>query len=163
MTFKELIMRRAWLTTIGVALAGVLACGDETGPGDSLWLSLEATTIDLPNGEEEVLPAVELNVTGLGRDGLQLPLCPNTIHGGWPVYAMERKVGTEWELVHISTQGECDYANVEATQPLWMASGEPDLRLWPPYEAGTYRYWLYVETAAGERKAIYSPELTAVE
>lgn len=156
-------MRRVMMATIFLALSGILACGEEAGPGEALSLTLGTTTVDLPDGEEEVLPLVELDVTGSGRNGVLLPLCPNTIHGGWPVYAMERKVGTEWDLVHISTQGECDYANVTAVDPIGPASADPDLRLWPPYEAGTYRYWLYVETAAGERKAIYSPELTAVE
>jgi hypothetical protein len=163
MTFKDLRMSRVLMGAACIALAGVLACGDETGPGDSLWLTTNSTTIDLPDGEEEVLPLVDLDVAGFGLYGLKLPLCPNPNHDGWPVYAMERKVGEEWQLVHISLAQECDYANVTATQPLDQTLEGPDLRLWPPYEPGTYRYWLYVETAVGVRKTIYSPEITAVE
>jgi hypothetical protein len=156
------MMRRS-TSALALSATLLLAGCDPTGPSDTLWLTSDVTSAELA-GEDEVMPAANITLDGPGSGSVSLPLCPDEIHGTWPVYGIDEKVGAEWETTFISlVDSSCDYAAVETTTPFTPSSEGPDLIMAVPRKVGTFRFWLFVETASGERRSVYSQDVTVVE
>ena len=142
-------------TLASTLVLGALILSGCDASSDDLALSISPATYPAP-GEDEVSPMIGITLRGYTDGNVVLPACPGPTNN-IPILGRERFEGGAWVLKE--TLASCDGESTTETITA-VDDGEPWVWASGPREAGSYRWWLWMEAPNGERRKVYSPILT---